>query len=142
MSEAKSGDTVQVHYTGTLNDGTVFDSSADREPLSFTLGESQVIPGFEKAVMGMAIGQVKEVTIPVDDAYGPYRDELVLDVERAQFPDNINPQVGMPLQLTQSNGQVIKVVVKDVDDANVRLDANHPLAGQDLTFNLELVKIG
>lgn len=140
MSKAKAGDTVLIHYTGTLEDGSVFDSSRGRDPLEFTLGEGQVIPGFESAVTGMEVGEEKTVTIPADDAYGPRRDELMLTVDRAQFPPNIQPSVGQQLQMSQGNESFV-VTVRDVQDGSVTLDANHPLAGEDLTFALELVEI-
>jgi peptidylprolyl isomerase len=140
MAEAKAGDTVRVHYTGTLNDGQEFDSSRGREPLEFTLGTGQVIPGFDDAVTGMQPGDEKKVTLPADEAYGERRDDLVLQVERSQFPPHIQPQVGQQLQL-QNGDQVLVVTVVEVGDDRVTLDANHPLAGQDLTFNLQLVSI-
>ncbi len=141
MSTAKAGDTVKVHYTGTLTDGTVFDSSKGREPLEFTLGEQRVIPGFENAVLGMAPGDTKKETIPAEQAYGLHREEMLLEVERAQIPENITPEIGLQLQMTTSNGQQVPVKITEVHDDKVRLDANHPLAGQDLTFDLELVEI-
>lgn len=140
MEQAKSGDTVKVHYTGKLEDGTVFDSSRGRDPLEFELGAGQVIPGFEEAVAGMKPGEEKSVTIPADEAYGPRRDEMVVKVDREQFPDHIEPQPGQQLQMVQ-NGQAMVVTVQDVSEENVILDANHPLAGKDLNFDLELVKI-
>jgi len=140
MAEARRGDTVRVHYTGTLDDGTVFDSSRDREPLEFSLGTGQVIPGFDQALTGMKPGESKKVTIPAAEAYGPYRSELVLVVDRGEFPPDIQPGIGDQFQLSQ-DGQSFVVSVTDVNDANVTLDANHPLAGEDLTFELELVEI-
>lgn len=140
MEQARSGDTVKVHYTGKLEDGTVFDSSRGRDPLEFQLGAGQVIPGFEEAVAGMKPGEEKSVTIPADEAYGPRRDEMVVKVDREQFPDHIEPQPGQQLQMVQ-NGQAMVVTVQDVSEENVILDANHPLAGKDLNFDLELVKI-
>jgi len=140
MAEAKSGDTVRVHYTGTLGGGRVFDSSQGRDPLEFTLGAGQVIPGFDEAVTGMEPGQEKSVTIPVDEAYGQRRPELVGTVPRQQFPPEIEPAVGQQLQMSQG-GQVFVVTVTGVTDGEVTLDANHPLAGEDLTFQLELVEI-
>lgn len=140
MAEAKNGDTVRIHYTGTLNDGSVFDSSEGDEPLEFTLGSGQVIPGFEQAVEGMQPGDKKEVRIPSDDAYGAHNDEWVLVVDRENFPEHIEPEVGQQLELSQS-GQSFTVTVTDVSENSVTLDANHPLAGQDLTFALELVEI-
>lgn len=140
MAQAQQGNTVQIHYTGRLSDGTVFDSSSGRDPLEFTLGEGQVIPGFEQAVLGMSSGEQQTVTIPAAEAYGQSKDELVFDVPREQFPPDIDPQVGQRLQM-QQGGQVAVVVVKGVGDESVTLDANHPLAGQDLTFDLELVEV-
>lgn len=140
MEQAKAGDTVRVHYTGRLDDGSVFDSSRGREPLEFTLGGGQVIAGFDDAVTGMAPGQEKTVTIPSEQAYGPRRDEMRVQVERSQFPSDIEPQVGQRLQMSQG-GQVAVVTITEVSDDQVTLDANHPLAGQDLTFDLELVSI-
>ncbi len=140
MAQAQSGNTVLVHYTGRLADGTVFDSSQGRDPLEFTLGASQVIPGFEEAVDGLEPGQERTVTIPVERAYGDHKSELVFDVPRSQFPDHLDPQVGQRLQM--SNGdQTAVVVVSDVGDESVTLDANHPLAGKELTFVLSLVEI-
>jgi len=141
MSEAKQFDTVRVHYTGRLDDGSIFDSSRGREPIEFTIGGGQVIPGFEQAVVGMNPGEEKTVRIPSDEAYGPYRDEMVLTVQRDQFPPDIDPQVGQALQVQQSNGESLIVTVSEVSETAVKLDANHPLAGQDLTFDIELVEI-
>lgn len=137
----KNGDTVLVHYTGTLNDGTEFDSSRDREPLEFTLGEGMLIPGFEKAVLGMTkVGDNVKVTIPAADAYGDRIDELVISVPRDQVPPHIEPEVGLMLQLMTDDGEM-EVGITEVTDEAVTLDANHPLAGQDLTFEIELVEI-
>ncbi|HEY9728804.1 MAG TPA: peptidylprolyl isomerase [Chroococcales cyanobacterium] len=141
MVQAKPGDTVKIHYTGKLDDGTVFDSSADREPLEFTLSGGQVIPGFEQAVVGMAPGESKTEKIPMEQAYGPYRQEMVIQVNREQLPPDLDPEVGLQLQIQQPNGQAIPVLVTEVTNAKVTLDANHPLAGEDLTFDIELVEI-
>jgi len=141
MAQAKPGDTVKVHYTGKLDDGTVFDSSADREPLEFTLGSGSIIPGFEQAVLGMNLGESKTEVIPTDDAYGPHLDEMVVVVDRQQMPLEIEPQIGQQLQLQQEDGQVLPVVITDVSSASVTLDANHPLAGEALTFDIKLVEI-
>ncbi|WP_119068474.1 FKBP-type peptidyl-prolyl cis-trans isomerase [Aggregatilinea lenta] len=141
MAEAKSSDTVRVHYTGRLEDGTVFDSSLEREPLEFTLGEGQVIPGFEEGVVGMNPGASKTIEIDVERAYGPYRDDMLLAVDRGQFPENIEPNVGQRLQLRQPDGQTMLVTVSEVGDEQVTLDANHPLAGKNLIFDVELVEI-
>jgi FKBP-type peptidyl-prolyl cis-trans isomerase 2 len=142
VAPAKSGDTVKVHYTGKLEDGTVFDSSAERDPLEFTLGGGQIIPGFEKAVMGMETGASKTITIPPDDAYGPHRDDMVMEVERSKLPPNFDPNVGSRLQIPQPQGRPVDVVVSEVSDTHLTLDANHPLAGKDLIFEIELVEIG
>jgi peptidylprolyl isomerase len=141
MAQAKMGDTVKVHYTGKLDDGTVFDSSADREPLQFTIGSGNIIPGFEQAVVGMSLGDSKTEKIPIDQAYGPYVDEMVVTIERRQMPADLEPEVGQQLQIQQPNGQIIPVVVTDVSDSQVTLDANHPLAGEDLIFDINLVEI-
>jgi peptidylprolyl isomerase len=140
MQEAKPGDTVRVHYTGTLGDGTVFDSSRDGEPLEFVLGKGQVITGVNDAVTGMQVGQEKTVTVAAEDAYGPHRNELTVTVGRDQFPDEIQPAVGQQLQMTRA-GEAFRVTVQEVAGDTVVLDANHPLAGEDLTFALELVEI-
>ncbi len=141
MAQAQSGDKVQVHYTGKLSDGTVFDSSRDREPLEFSIGEGQIIPGFEQAVIGMEPGESKTAEIPSDQAYGPHREEMVLEVDREQIPDDIDVQPGQQLQVQHPSGQMIPVVVTNVAESKVTLDANHPLAGQDLTFDIELVNV-
>lgn len=141
MERAKNGDTVSVHYTGKLTDGTVFDSSAKREPLTFTLGEQQVISGFEQAIEGMATGEKKTVQIPPDEAYGPHHEELVFEVERGNIPGEIDPEVGQRLAFQRPDGQTVPLTVTDVTESAVTLDANHPLAGRELTFDLELVDI-
>ena len=140
--QAKTGDTVQVQYTGKLSDGTVFDSSVGSQPLQFTLGSGQVIPGFDKAVTGMRVGEKKTVTIPAADAYGQRRDDLVAQVPMTQLPQDFAPKVGMQLQSTQKDGSTVVVTITKVtDNTSVTIDANHPLAGKDLTFDLELIKI-
>lgn len=142
MSKAQEGDTVKVHYTGKLDDGSVFDTSENREPLEFTLGQGQLIPGFEKAVIGMEEGNKTTVTIPSDEAYGERQTELEVQVSLEELPSEIEPKVGMQLQLKQNeSGQAIPVQVTEVTDETVTLDANHPLAGKDLTFDIELVNI-
>lgn len=140
MAKAEAGDTVRVHYTGRTEDGRVFDSSDGREPLEFTLGGREVITGFERAVTGMEPGERKIVTIPADEAFGPYLRELVVEVEREEFPDYIDPVVGQRLQMSRG-GQVFVVTVTEVSDTSVVLDGNHPLAGHDLTFEVQLVEI-
>ncbi len=142
MQQAKNGDAVTIHYTGTLNDGTIFDSSEGREPLPFTLGSGQVIPGFEEAVLGMQIGEKKTVTIPPEKAYGQRNDEMVINVPKTQVPADITPEIGMQLQLMNQNNQPIVVKVTEVADEHITLDANPPLAGKELTFAIELVTIG
>jgi len=141
MAQAQLGNTVKVHYTGKLDDGTVFDSTASRDPLQFSLGNGNVIPGFEQAVLGMSPGDSKTTNIPADQAYGPHRPELVMVVEREQMPADLSVEVGQPLQIRQPNGQAIPVIVSQISDSKVTLDANHPLAGQDLTFDIEVVEV-
>ena len=141
MATASKGDTVRVEYTGTLGDGTVFDTSENREPLEFTLGEGQVIPGFEEAVEGMEEGEKRTTEIPSDQAYGSPDPKLLVPVPHDRFPDDIRPEVGLRLQVTQPNGAVVPVTVVEVGDEAVTLDANHPLAGEDLTFDITLVKV-
>ena len=141
MTQAKAGDTVKLHYKGMLNDGTVFDSSEGREPLEFTIGQNQVIPGFENAVSGMEPGESKTVNIPADQAYGQRREDMLLEVPPSEFPDHIDPKLGDQLQIRQPNGSALNVVVSDVSESAVTLDANHPLAGQDLTFEINLVEV-
>ncbi len=141
MSQAKSGDRVRVHYTGTLADGTQFDSSRDREPLEFTLGEGQIIDGFEQTVIGMEPGETRTAELGPGDAYGERRDELLVDVDRGELPDDLDPQVGQTLQLRDDEGRSFVVHVAEVGDDSIKLDANHPLAGHDLQFEIELVEI-
>jgi FKBP-type peptidyl-prolyl cis-trans isomerase 2 len=141
MAQAKIGDTVQVHYTGKLEDGMVFDSSEDRSPLQFTLGTGHVIPGFERAVIGMEQGTEKTAHIESGDAYGPHREEKLMVVERQQLPENITPEIGQQLQIRQGDGQATAVTVAEVSQNQVVLDANHPLAGRDLVFDIQLVAI-
>ncbi|NLG61182.1 MAG: peptidylprolyl isomerase [Candidatus Cloacimonetes bacterium] len=140
MAQAQKGDTVRVHYTGTLDDGTVFDSSKGRDPIEFTVGSGQVIAGFDEAVDGMSEGESKKITIPAAQAYGERREELMLQVDRSQFPPDLDPQVGQQLQMSQGEHQFV-VNVTAVEGERITLDANHPLAGQDLTFELELVDV-
>lgn len=140
MPQARSGDTVRIHYTGRLDDGTVFDSSRERDPLEFRLGSGQVIPGFDKAVDGMEPGDEKTITIPAAEAYGARREEMVMRVGRDEFPPDLQPVIGQRLQMGQGT-QLAVVTVTEVTDDGVTLDANHPLAGQNLTFDLQLVSI-
>jgi len=141
MSQAKSGDTVKIHYTGTLDDGTQFDSSSGREPLEFEVGSGQVIPGFEKAVEGMAVGDTKTVNIPAKDAYGPRHDEMIQEVPKSALPDDVEPQVGMGLQARRADGAMLDLTITEVGEESITVDGNHPLAGQALNFDLELVEI-
>lgn len=143
MSKAEKGKTVKVHYTGTLNDEnkTLFDSSREREPLEFTLGAGQMIQGFDNAVEGMKVGESKKVEVPMDEAYGPRKDEAIISVSKTQLPEGMEPQVGMQLEATQQDGRKQLLVVADVKEEEVVLDANHPLAGKDLIFDIELVDV-
>ena len=139
MRQATNGDTVRVHYRGTLNDGTEFDSSAGRDPIELTIGSGQVIPGFEAALMGMAEGDVKSVTLEAEDAYGPQIPELVHVVERTRIPPEVQLDIGTVLQAADASGNQVRLLVVELGDDNVTLDANHPLAGKALTFELQLV---
>ena len=141
MTQVKHGDTVKIHYTGRLEDGTVFDSSANRDPLEFKIGGGQVIKGFEKGATGMTVNEKKTINIPVEEAYGPHRKEMILEIPKTQFPADIKPEEGQKLQLRQQNGQMMVVTVTKVTDEKVTLDANHHLAGKPLIFDLELVEI-
>jgi peptidylprolyl isomerase len=137
----KNGDKVKVHYKGTLSDGVVFDSSEGKEPLEFTIGQGQVIPGFENGVIGLSAGEKKTITIPCAEAYGEYSDEAVFSIGKENLPLGMEPAAGQQLQMMSPEGQVFQVIITEVSGNQVKLDANHPLAGKDLTFELELVKI-
>jgi peptidylprolyl isomerase len=141
LENAKKGDTVHVHYVGRLDDGTVFDSSEGREPLEFKVGEGRVIPGFEKAVEGLAVGEKKASRVPADQAYGQRSDELIIRVPREELADGLAPAVGQRLEMVTTDGRKVPVTVIDATEEALEVDANHPLAGQDLTFEVELVKI-
>ncbi len=142
MAQAQQGDKVKVHYTGRTDDGTVFDSSIISDPLEFIIGESEVIPGFEEAVIGMNPGESKTIRVPVDRAYGPHREDMIIVVEREKFPPDIEPEVGRQLEIRRrENGQTFPVTVTDVSESSVTLDANHHLAGKDLTFDIQLLEI-
>lgn len=164
MSQAKNGDTVRVHYTGTLNDGTIFDSSESAEeescgcscsssggcgtgddcgcePLEFTIGAGNVIPGFEKAVLGLSLGESIKVTIPVDEAYGPRHEQMIAVVDRSELSGDIEPIEGQQLEVVLQDGTSMPVLITEVTETTVTLDANHPLAGQDLTFDIKLLEI-
>lgn len=141
MAQAKEGDRVRVHYMGALTDGTVFDSSLNREPLEFVIGRGMVIPGFEKGVIGMEEGETKTISIPSRDAYGDYMDDLTKIVDRAKIPEDAPLKKGMTLHFRAPDGRVGNAVVKDLTDHDVTLDLNHPMAGKDLAFEVRLVKI-
>ncbi len=140
-TQAKTGDTVKVHYTGKLADNNIFDTSTNREPLQFTIGQGQLIPDFEQSVIGMKPGDSKTVQIPSDRAYGPHNKEMVMVVDRSEFPEDLEPKVNQMFQVRQSDGQVLPVTVTDVSESKVTLDGNHPLAGKDLTFDIQLTDI-
>ena len=142
MTLAKAGNTVQIHYTGTLQDGSVFDSSEGRDPLEFQLGAGQIIPGLDQAIDGMAAGEQKTVTIPAAEAYGDYQAEAKQTIPRDQIPADIPLDVGTMLQMQTPDGRAVPVQVADVTEEAVTLDANHPLAGKDLTFEVEIVSVG
>ncbi len=141
MLWAKSGDTVTIHFTGKLEDGTVFDSSIDRDPLQFTIGQNDMMPGLEEAVVGMEPGKSKTVIIPAEKAYGPYREEMVGELGRNELSDDLTPEVGQQLVINPPEGGEILLTVLAVSESSVTLDANHPLAGKDLTFDIELLEI-
>ena len=138
MAEAKKGDTVLVHYTGKLANGTVFDTSTERHPLKFTIGNGKVIAGFEQAIIGMSPGDSKTTRIPPEQAYGERREDLVITFSRSQLPQGMNPQVGQRLELTQENDQTVLTTILSITESELMLDANHPLAGKELTFDLQL----
>ncbi|MDD7971536.1 FKBP-type peptidyl-prolyl cis-trans isomerase [Roseinatronobacter alkalisoli] len=142
MTQAKAGDTVRIHYTGTLSDGSVFDSSEGRDPLEFQLGTGAIIPGLDRAIDGMTVGDQKTVTIPSAEAYGEYQPEARQEVPRDQIPDHIPLDPGTMLQMQTPDGRAMPVTVAEVTDQAVTLDANHPLAGKDLTFAVEVVSVG
>lgn len=141
MAQAANGDTVRVHYTGTLEDGTVFDSSRDHEPMQFTIGQRRLIPGFEQGVVGMEAGDSKTVKIPAAEAYGVHEPEKVIEVERSQLPPDFQLEIGMRLQGTPPGGRPVDFTVVSLTDSKVTLDGNHPLAGKDLTFDIQLIDI-
>lgn len=142
MAQVQSGDTVKIHYKGTLDDGTVFDSSEGRDPLQFEVGSGQIIPGLDEAIPGMGVGESKTVTIEPEQAYGEPNPNAIQSVPRNTVPEELNISVGMPLQVQTEDGRQVNVTVKEITDDTVVLDANHPLAGKTLTFEIELVSIG
>lgn len=135
------GSSVKVHYKGTLSDGTVFDSSEGCDPLDFTIGAGQVIPGFEDAVIGMSKGETKTTIITADQAYGPHLVDMVVNVDRDQFPEYITPEVGKALQMRRPGGDPLRVMVIGISESTITLDANHPMAGKDLTFEIQLMEV-
>ncbi|VGO13354.1 FKBP-type peptidyl-prolyl cis-trans isomerase SlyD [Pontiella desulfatans] len=137
----ENGKKVTIHYTGTLDDGSQFDSSAGRDPLEFEMGAGMVIPGFEKGVADMEVGDKKTINIPAAEAYGEKRDEMVMEFDRSQLPEDLEPEVGMGLQMQGPQGQPVPVQITEVAEATITIDANHPLAGQNLNFELELVSV-
>ncbi len=141
MKQVGTGDKVKVHYKGSFDDGSVFDSSLNCDPLEFTIGEGQVIPGFEEAVTGMSIGETKTARITPDKAYGPSHEEMIVIFERKQLPADLQPVAGQMLQFRRNDGSVIEVKVSDVSDTSVTFDGNHPLAGKDLIFEIQLLEI-
>ena len=141
MAQVKSGDKIKVHYHGKLNSGETFDSSAGREPLEFEVGSGQVIPGFDAGVTGMTVGEKKTIHIPFAEAYGPKNPEMIIEMPKDRFPPEMTLEAGMPLMMSDQTGQQFQVSVVEIKEDSVTLDANHPLAGQDLTFDLELVEI-
>lgn len=141
MAKAKNGDNVKVEYTGRLTDGTVFDSNVGKQPLDFEIGQGKLIPGFEKGVVGMAVGEEKIVEIPPDQAYGTRDEELVWQVSKEQLPGSIDPEVGMKLRSQLTNGQSVDLVVTSVLDESITVDANHALAGEALRFDIKLLEI-
>jgi peptidylprolyl isomerase len=141
MSQVKNGDSITLHYTGKLDDGTVFDSSVGGQPLSFTVGAGEVIPGFEAGALGLSVGEKRDIVITPDQAYGPYIEELVKVVARDNFPPNVTPAVGLMFEMQLPSGEAIPVRIIEVEGDEVTLDANHLLAGETLFFSLELVSI-
>ena len=141
MNQVKNGDTVKVHYHGKLTDGTTFDSSEGRQPLEFEVGSGSVIPGFDNGVVGMSVGDKKTINIPSEEAYGEVEEDRFLEFPIDRFPPDLKPEVGMTLTMSDGNGQQFPVVISDVRDNVVILDANHPLAGKDLVFDIELMDI-
>lgn len=141
MCQAKRGDSVRVHYTGKMRNGTKFDTSRDGDPLEFTIGDGKIIPGFEEIVIGMKQGDSKTVTVPSDEAYGPRRDDRIITVDRDRIPGDVKPNVGQHVHMHGQGGESIPAMITGVTEKSITLDANHPLAGQDLTFSIELVEI-
>lgn len=142
MTTAHKGDLVRIHYTGTLSDGTVFDTSEGRDPLEFRLGSGMIIDGMNKGIEGMSLGEVKIIDVAADDAYGPHDPDKLQSIEKAMFPEGIPLEQGTPLQVSTDDGQAIPVTIHEVREDDVIVDLNHPLAGRDLTFTVTLVGVG
>ena len=141
MAQAKAGDTVRVHYEGQLSDGTIFDSSLEREPIEFILGQDTVIPGFEQAVIGMEAGESKDVSIPPEDGFGEYSEDLVVNIEKSILPPDINPKLGMQLEVSSEEETPRVFTIADIAEDIITLDGNHPLAGKEIAFKIELLEI-
>jgi peptidylprolyl isomerase len=141
MIKAKSGDTVKVHYKGYLVDGSLFDSSIDKEPFEFTIGQKMVLPGFENTVIGMKEGDTQTLTLAAEDAYGHRREDLVVTIPKSRIPRHTNPQLGSVMQVHLKEEEVMNVTIIDITDDTIILDGNHPLAGRNLTFNIELLEV-
>lgn len=142
MARAKAGDTVRVHYEGQLSDGTIFDSSLEREPIEFILGQDTVIPGFEQAVIGMEVGESKDVSIPPEEGFGDYSEDLVVNIEKTILPPDIKPEVGMQLEVSSEEEETPRVfTIADIAEDSITLDGNHPLAGAEIAFKIELLEI-
>jgi FKBP-type peptidyl-prolyl cis-trans isomerase 2 len=146
MAQAKAGDTVRVHYEGQLSDGTIFDSSLEREPIEFILGQDTVIPGFEQAVIGMEVGESKDVSIPPEDGFGEYSKDLVVNIEKSILPPDINPELGMQLEVSSEEEEEEEetprvFTIADIAEDSITLDGNHPLAGAEIAFKIELLEI-
>jgi peptidylprolyl isomerase len=141
MEQAKQGDTVKVHYSVRLGDGTIIGSTTDHEPLQFTIGEGQILPGFEQAVVVMNPGELKTIEVIADQAFGPHLDEMVVVIDRSRLPADFEPKAGEQVQFRQGDGQIATVLVTDVSESSITLDANHPLAGKDLTFDIRFIEV-
>jgi len=143
MAQAKAGDTVRVHYEGQLSDGTIFDSSLEREPIEFILGQDTVIPGFEQAVIGMEVGESKDISIPPEEGFGDYSEDLVVNIEKTILPPDINPELGMQLEVSSEEEEETSRVftIADIAEDSITLDGNHPLAGAEIAFKIELLEI-
>jgi len=141
MTAVAEGTKVKVHYTGTFDDGEVFDSSRQADPLAFEVGAGEVIPGFEQAVVGMQVGDNKKIRLEEDEAYGPYNEEMIIDADPSQFDEGLDPQVGQQFQTQTQDGTPLLLTVIDKDEEKIKLDANHPMAGKALNFDLEIVEV-